>query len=85
MRPLGAYLRVIDPATGAPVFVPDEIQGALDAARERLDQTEQALVQEQQARQMAEQHVRQAEAELRELRAALARDRQQDAAGEPRS
>ncbi len=79
LRPIGTYLRVIDPATGEPMFVPGEIQGAYETAQARLDRAEQARLEEQQARYAAEQRAAQAEAELRELRAALAQSQGRDA------
>jgi len=85
-EPAGVYLRVIDPTTGAPIRVGEEIRQDYQAAREQAQtareqaQTarEQAmglqeqLTREEMARQDAEERARRAEEELERLRAARA-------------
>jgi len=84
-RPAGPWLRVLDPATGEPIPVPDEQvhleqQARLDA-EDRADTEQQARLEaedradtEQQARLEAEQHARAAEqrAQVSEQRAQAA-------------
>jgi len=89
-EPAGTYLRVIDPATGAPIRVGDEVRQDYQAARARImglqDQltreeqarqdAEQARQDAEQARQDAEERARRAEAELETLRAMQTRSDQ---------
>jgi Uma2 family endonuclease len=87
LRVIGPWLRVIDPATGEPMPIPDEIEAARQLAEERERQAEererQAREREQQAegRRRHEVAARQAaEAALRQALAELARLRGEDSA-----
>ncbi len=64
----GTYLRVIDPATGAPIRVGEEVLQDYYVAQERV--TEQARLDAEQARIAAEERARLAEEALERLRAA---------------
>ncbi len=66
LRVIGRWLRVIDPATGAPIPVPDELEALREEAEARAQQ-------EARARQDAEERARQAELALQEALAELAR------------
>jgi Uma2 family endonuclease len=75
LRVIGQWLRVIDPATGAPLRIPEESEEALQqeiiarhAAEERERQAEEREQQEIIARLAAEEALRQALAELARLR-----------------
>ena len=75
-EPAGTYLRVIDPATGAPIRVGDEVRQDYQAARARIMGLQDQLTREDQARQDAEERARRAEAELETLRAMQTRSDQ---------
>jgi Uma2 family endonuclease len=75
LRVIGPWLRVINPATGEPMPIPDEIEAARKLAEERerqAEEREQAAEERRQreaaARQAAEAALRQALAELARLR-----------------
>ena len=72
LRPMGIYLRVIDPATGVPIREPDEER------RDRL-LAEQRAAEETRARMDAEERARRAEEALRGALAELARRQQSGA------
>ncbi len=63
-EPAGVYLRVIDPATGAPIRVGDEVRQDYQAAREQVRGLQEQLTREEMARQDAEERTRRAEEEL---------------------
>ncbi len=78
-EPAGVYLRVIDPATGAPIRVGDEVRQDYQAAREQAQIAreqvrglQEQLTREEMARQDAEERARRAEEELERLRTARA-------------
>ncbi len=71
-EPAGVYLRVIDPTTGAPIRVGEEIRQDYQAAREQAMGLQEQLTREEMARQDAEERARRAEEELERLRAARA-------------
>jgi len=68
----GIYLRVIDPASGEPIRVGEEVLQDYRAAREQVTTLEERLTDAEQARRDAEERARQAEEELSRLRAAQA-------------
>ncbi len=74
LRPVGIYLRVIDPATGLPFRTADEEQARIAEEQARLA-AEERLALEGQARLAAEERTARAEAALRDALATLA-DRQ---------
>jgi hypothetical protein len=80
LRVIGQWLRVIDPATGAPLRIPEESEEALQqeiaarqAAEERERQAAEAHRREAAARRLAEERARQAEAVAAEERIRLER------------
>ena len=75
-EPAGSYLRVIDPTTGAPIRVGDEVRQDYQAARAQVIGLQDRLTREEQARQDAEERARRAEAELETLRAMQTRSDQ---------